>query len=123
MKGSANILVFSIDIVFTEIIKRIIENKVNDFTFSVLNSFSDTKNISISDPVNLILVDDNIIGTSSYELVSYLRLNMKLICPIMFFGVSEHDGKRKAIMTGANYFIIKPFKPDEVSRLIQDLLH
>jgi len=123
MKGSANILVFSIDIVFTEIIKRIIENKVNDFTFSVLNSFSDTKNISISDPVNLILVDDNIIGTSSYELVSYLRLNMKLICPIMFFGVSEHDGKRKAIMTGANYFIIKPFKPDEVSRLIQDSFH
>lgn len=122
MSEGVKIIVFSIDIVFTEILERILENSLGDFDYHILSSFSDAKKTSTNDPVKLIFVDEVIIGTSSYELISYIRLNLKLICPIIFFGASEHDGERKAIMSGANYFVTKPFNPDELAKIIKDTL-
>ncbi len=122
MSDQIKIIVFSIDIVFTEILERILENVLRDFDYNILSSFSDAKNISTNDPVKLIFVDEVIIGTSSYELLSYLRQNLKLICPIVFFGASEHQGEHKAIQSGAKYFITKPFNPDELAKIINDIL-
>jgi len=122
MNDPVKIIVFSIDIVFTEILERILENILSDFDYNILSSFSEAKNTSTNDPVKLIFVDDVIIGTSSYELISYIRLNLKLICPIVFFGASEHRGEYKAIQSGAKYFITKPFNPDELAKIIKDIL-
>ena len=122
MKEELKIIVFSIDVVFTEILERILENVLGDFDYNILSSFSDAKKTTQDDPVKLIFVDEVIIGTSSYELISYIRQNLKIICPIIFFGASEHDGEHKAMQSGANHFITKPFKPDELAKIIHDIL-
>ena len=115
------IVIFSINLVFIQIIERIMEKANINHTLLVLNSFSDIKKISKHDTISLILVDDLIIGTSSYELINNLRLVNKISCPIIYFGVSEHNGEKKSILSGANHFIIKPFKPDCVVPMIQDI--
>lgn len=116
------IILFTVDVVFTQIVKRILDEILSSPKLIVLNSYSEAKNITENENISLILVDDLIIGTSSYELISFLRLNRKLLCPIVYFGLSEYDGERKAISTGANYFINKPFNPDETIELIKTTL-
>jgi len=115
------IIICTIDLVFVEIIKRILEDKPKYNKVMVLNAFSELSKIPLNNSVKLIIVDDPIIGTSSYELTSYLRLHLKIACPIVFCGTSEHDGKRKAIMSGANYFVNKPFIPKDLSNTITGL--
>ena len=116
------IVLFTVDLVFTQIAKQILDKIISSPKLIVLNSYSDAKDITESENISLILVDDLIIGTSSYELISFLRLNRKLLCPIIYFGISEYEGEKKAISTGANHFINKPFNPDETAELIKNTL-
>jgi len=116
------VVLFSIDLVFNEIIRRILDKTGTDAEHINYTSFSDAARISAQDNIDLIIVNDEIIGTSSYELISILRLKRQISCPFIYFGVSEYDGERKALMTGANYFIKKPFSPDSVLELFQKLI-
>ncbi len=115
------IVIFSINLVFIQIIERIMEKAEVKHTLLVLTSFSDTKKISSHDTISLILVDDLVIGTSSLELIYNLRLGNKILCPIIYFGVSEHDGEKKSMSSGASHFIIKPFNPSIVLPIIQNI--
>jgi len=121
-KNKYTVVLFSIDVVFNQIIKRMIEKTKTNSMLIIYTSFSDAGKISEQDKVDLIVVNDEIIGTSSYELISVLRLKRKISCPFIYCGVSEYEGERKALMTGANYFINKPFNPDSVVKTFQDLL-
>ena len=103
-KNTNVIVVFSINLVFIQIIERIMEKANINHTLLVLNSFSDIKKISKHDTISLILVDDLIIGTSSYELINNLRLVNKISCPIIYFGVSEHNGEKKSILSVPVYY-------------------
>ena len=115
------IVIFSINLVFIQIIERIMEKAEVKHTLLVLTSFSDTKKISSHDTISLILVDDLVIGTSSLELIYNLRLGNKILCPIIYFGVSEHDGEKKSMSSGASHFIVKPFNPSIVLPIIQNI--
>ncbi|MPL92723.1 hypothetical protein SDC9_38836 [bioreactor metagenome] len=116
------VVLFSIDLVFNEIIRRILDKTGTDAELINYTSFSDAGKISEQDKVDLIIVNDEIIGTSSYELISVLRLKRQISCPFIYFGVSEYDGERKALMTGANFFIRKPFTPESVLDTFQGLI-
>ena len=59
--------------------KYIIEEIDKQIHVSVFESFSEAQNLSVK-PIHLILIDDLIIGTSSYELISFLRLDKKIKC-------------------------------------------
>jgi len=121
MNNAIKIAVFSVDIVFVELIKRIVENYGEHCHCEIFSSFSEVGTISGTN-FDLIIVDDLIIGMSCYELISFLRLNLKIITPIIYFGVAEYDGVLKAHSSGANHFIVKPFKCSEVEAKFQNLL-
>ena len=91
------------------------------FTIKDYCSYQDALNLKNFEKVGIIVVDDVVIGMSSYELVVFLRYNMKLTCPIIFFGTSMHKGKRKAIQSGASYFFEKPFNPVELLDYVKEL--
>lgn len=116
------IKIFSIDLVFIEITKRIIDRCHKNHRIDVYTLFSEAEKITANDYINLMIIDDQIIGASSYELMSFLRLKQKIVCPFMYFGVAEHNGERNAILSGANYFFNKPFNPEEVSRITNKTL-
>jgi len=122
MNTPLTILIFTDDYAFTEIIKRIFENSNLNYHISAFNSYFDADKLSTKDKIHLILVDDLIIGTSSYELVAYIRQQKKIICPIIYFGTSEHNSEKKAIISGANLFINKPFDPTDVAKHIQNAI-
>ncbi len=122
--NSINIVVFSVDLVFTEIIKRILEKKHQQFcSCKVLTSFSDAKTFPFKNHnINLIIVDNWIIGRSSYELITYLRTDKRITIPIAYFGVTEYNGEKKAHLSGADLFFSKPFKPDHIEAKLHDFL-
>jgi len=122
MNTPLTILIFTDDYAFTEIIKRIFENSNLNYHILAFNSYFDADKLSTKDKIHLILVDDLIIGTSSYELVAYIRQQKKIICPIIYFGTSEHNSEKKAIISGANLFINKPFDPTDVAKHIQNAI-
>ncbi len=115
-------VLFSIDVIFNQVIKRIVEKTETNTQLIILDSFSDAGRISEQDGIDFIIVNDEIIGTSSHELISVLRLKRRISCPVLYFGVAEYDGERKALMTGANYFIRKPFNPDSVFEIFRELM-
>ncbi|MGE0090624.1 MAG: hypothetical protein AB7S50_14220 [Bacteroidales bacterium] len=117
------VIFFTCDEVLTQILNRLLEKCIpNNLLFTVYDSFSDASSLNSSDCCKIILVDDSIIGTSSFELISYIRLNKKISSPIIYFGIDEHGNETKAISIGANYFISKPFNPDDVVNLLNYIL-
>ena len=122
MNTPLNIVLFTADYAFSEILKRILEQSHLNYHMSVVGSFADANKLSSKDKIHLILVDDLIIGTSSYELVAYIRQKKKVICPLIYFGTSEHNSEKKAIISGANLFINKPFDPTDVAKHIQNAI-
>ena len=110
------------DLVFVEIIKRIFDKFNEKYKIIVYSSFSEAKNILRNDDIKLMIIDDPIIGASSFELISFLRLKQKIIYPFIYFGVAEYNGERNSIFSGANYFFNKPYDIDEVSQVIKKIL-
>ena len=102
--------------------KRLLESLEYDCRTFVLDSFSDANDLQALYSPDLILVDDVINGTSSYELISFLRLNQQVLAPILYFDVAAYDGEKKALSIGASHFFQKPFHPDEVSLAMKDTL-
>lgn len=110
------------DVVFIEIIKRIIDKSNIKHKIIVRSLFSEAKAISENDTLNLMIIDDPIIGASSIELISFLRLKQKIICPFIYFGIAEYEGERNATLSGANYFFNKPYNLEEVGKVIEKSL-
>lgn len=117
-----SIVFFTNNLVLSEIVNRILENCIPNFNFIVFNSFAQAQSLDNSDSYKLVFVDNTIIGASSFELISYLRLEKKMNLPIIYFGVIEHDNETKAISIGANYCVTKPFNPTTFTNLIKPLL-
>ncbi len=53
-------------------------------------------------------------GATILEVISYLRLNKRLLSTICFFSIDVYDIKTKAYERGVNYFYNKPFDPKAV---------
>lgn len=122
--NSIRIVVFSVDLVFTEVIKRVIEKKNNHHcNCQVLTSFSDARTFPFdNNNIDLIIVDNWITGRSSYELISFLRTDKQITIPIAYFGVTEYNGEKKAHLAGADLLFTKPFKPDHIEARLHDFL-
>lgn len=121
MNSKLRVKAFSIDYVFTELIKRALDQFHESYTIEIHSLFSEAKAFDDETALDFIIVDDAIIGTSSYELISFLRLNKRITCPIFYFGAAEYDGERKALLTGASHFFKKPFNPLEVAEAFANL--
>lgn len=122
MRKKFDIIVFSEDIVFTHIMRRIFENYAVQYNAVYLDSFSEAHRIPEKNPTKLVVVDDVIVGTSSFELISFLRLDRKLKCPIYYFDAADYQNERKSLLIGASRFIRKPFKLEEAESIIKNIL-
>jgi DNA-binding NtrC family response regulator len=106
------ILIISEDFVFITVMHRILNNHFPSAKIHHFQSFADIKNILFREKADFIILDDVITGAASHEVVSYLRLEKKIISPIYYFSNTEYHEEVKALERGANFFIKKPFNPD-----------
>ncbi len=110
------------DLVFVQIIKRLLDSCHQKYQVHIYNLFSQAETLTNDDGIDLVIIDHQIIGASNFEIISFLRLKRKIVCPIISFGVAEYNGERNAILAGANYFFNKPYNPDEVEDALRKLL-
>ncbi|MET0051881.1 MAG: response regulator [Candidatus Thiodiazotropha sp.] len=70
----------------------------------------------IGEDFDLFLVDVNMPKKDGYRLVEEMRQVPELqAIPVMMISTEEDDlDKQKAYMAGANFYIVKPAKPDEL---------
>jgi DNA-binding response OmpR family regulator len=78
-----------------------------------------------SEEFNLIILDLFMPKKSGFEVVEYMREELKLITPVLIISRNHlEEIIQKAYTSGANDYIVKPFKAEElvvkVTRLLSD---
>lgn len=73
-------------------------------------------------PFDLMLVDWNMPNMNGLEMVAQVRQTNKRTPIIMVTTEGEKDRVLEAIRTGANNYMLKPFKPEELVAKIQATL-
>jgi len=78
----------------------------------------------MTDEFDLFLVDVNMPKMDGYRLVEEMRQVDELVeIPVIMVSTEEEDiDKDKAYMAGANYYIVKPAKPDELKEYVSLLV-
>lgn len=116
-----NYLIISEDVVFASIIHRLLLNNHEKLNIKKCTSFSSLKLLEQDSNVNVIILDDSIIGAANYEVITYLRHIKNITTPVMYFSNMAMD-MEAARQKGANSFFKKPFVPSQVINEINTLL-
>ena len=79
---------------------------------------------SMTASYDLFLVDVNMPKMDGYRFVEEIRQNKELMAmPVIMVSTEEEDkDKDKAYLAGANYYFVKPVKPDEFKEYVSLLL-
>ncbi|MFO8001079.1 MAG: hypothetical protein R6U46_07540 [Marinilabilia sp.] len=109
-----DLLIVSADEIFIVLIRRFLFNQDPRISTHVCHSFTDVKHLTNATEVNGVILDDNIVGFSSLELISFLRFEKKMICPVVYFSPEGRKNEEKALLRGATRYFRKPFNPTEV---------
>lgn len=74
--------------------------------------------------VDLVITDINMPDINGLELISYIRNNPHYQSVPLFIISTEGSEKdrQKGLALGANEYLVKPFKPEELQQLIQRYL-
>lgn len=75
-------------------------------------------------PPDLIITDINMPDINGLELVSFVRRNPAYArVPVLIVSTegSERD-REKGLALGADAYLVKPFEPDDLQRIVEDLL-
>ena len=108
------IFIISGNKIFAQLIEASISIYLKNPGIVKISSFNELKEKYLNEPVEIIILDDIIPGASALEIITFLRFNRILICPIYLFCEDAPDFISKALNSGANRCIIKPFKPLKV---------
>jgi response regulator RpfG family c-di-GMP phosphodiesterase len=111
--ATINCLLISEDIVFNEIIHRLICYNIKDINFISFQSFEKLKKMPDKTNIDIIILDDSIAGTASYEVISYLKTVKDINVPTYFFSPADYI-EELAYSNGVNFFFKKPFEPKTV---------
>jgi two-component system chemotaxis response regulator CheY len=76
------------------------------------------------EPFDLILTDINMPDINGLELVSFVKNEEQYrSIPLIIVSTEGSDRDReKGISLGADAYVVKPFEPEELRRLVQDLI-
>lgn len=110
------IAIISENNIFTALLKSFIQKKFQECSIIVFCSFAELKEQIDYYNLDIIVADSIMSGTASFEIINFLRLEKKIVCPVYFFSeVHSEDFKSKAFETGVNYYYEKPFDPESVT--------
>lgn len=124
MSNEKQIIVISGNNVFSEIIKTVIRNNLEkNVKINILSSLTQVKETVEIDKASLIIVDDVIQGTSAFELIRYLRMNLNVKFPIYYFSIAAKTEEYNALARGASTVITKPFSPEKFIDMVKSKLN
>jgi DNA-binding response OmpR family regulator len=104
------IAIISENLILTKLLDSHLKRKLPECLITRFSSFSAIEEKIRRSAFELIMVDGIISGMASFEIINYLRLEKKVICPIFFFSDTPNDYfKIKVNNKGVNYHYRKPF--------------
>lgn len=112
----------------SKMIRLIIVNTVKSLGYETLEAPNADKALEVLkenyEDVSLILLDWNMPGMNGYELLKILKSNEKYqnIPVMMVTTEGERKNVVKAIQTGADNYLTKPFTPEDLSTKILECL-
>lgn len=112
------IYVISRDLIFIRLIEVMLHQYFSHPNIEKIFSFNELKKRQPVKPPDVIILDDFIIGAASLEVITFIRYNRRLECPIYLFCESVTDLVKNAIKQGANQYFTKPFIPESVANEI-----
>ena len=113
------IAIISENLIFTKVLDAHLKRKLPEYLITRFSSFSAIEEKIRSSAFEMIMVDGVISGMASFEIINYLRLTKKVICPICFFSDAPNDFfKIIANKKGINYHYRKPFDANRVTNEI-----
>jgi DNA-binding response OmpR family regulator len=113
------IAIISENLIFSKLFDSYLKRKLPECLITRFSSFPAIKEKIRRGDFQMIMVDGIISGVASFEIINYLRLRKRVICPICFFSDTPNDySKIKAHKNGVNYHYGKPFDARSVTNEI-----
>ena len=115
------VLIISEDVVFSSILRRFMRNHFDFMVLQQCDTITCVKSLTMPEKIDVVLLDDVLMGTATHEVVNFLRYTKKVIVPVFYFSHSVFE-EENALQQGANYFVHKPFEPDYIVKKIKSVL-
>ncbi len=73
---------------------------------------------------NLVILDVTMPGISGFEVCNTVKnvLGLKAICILLLTAQAQQIDRQRGESVGADYYITKPFDPDELSKVVSKVL-
>lgn len=110
----------------SSIVRKIIRNTVEVMNFELLEASDGIEALSIMEKdcssIVMILLDWNMPGMNGFDFLKAVKLHplFKQIPVIMITTESEKDNIIKAVQAGVSNYLLKPFKPEELTKKIME---
>jgi YesN/AraC family two-component response regulator len=117
MNDSINILVVDDEAIIREVLEKIL--KKGGFSVTTVGSGSLALNYLKSYRVDLLITDIKMPKMSGLELLKEVKLRFPEVAVIVMTAFGDSYAVKDALLTGADEYITKPFKADELSLIIE----
>ena len=114
------ILVVDDDAIVIKSCTRILESE--GYAVSTVRGADDALEILRQDTFDLLLVDVKMPKRDGLDLMKEIRKDFPDLAVIVMSGYSTPETVADALRSGANHFIAKPFRPDELMKAVQQVL-
>jgi len=117
MKDSITILIVDDEYMVVNVLEKILMKK--GFNVRTARNGQAAKEFLYSEPIDVILSDIIMPDMDGFELLQYVKEIFPAVPVIMMTGKGDADMVRKATQLGADEYITKPIKGDELSLVIE----
>ena len=112
------IAIISENNIFSNLLDSHLKRKLPECLITRISSLPAIKEKIRRSVFDVIMVDGIISGVASFEIINYLRIRKKVICPICFFSDAPNDYFKIKAKKGINYHYRKPFDAHTVTNEI-----
>ena len=120
MNENINILVVDDEAVIREVLEKIL--KKGGFNVAIVNSAKMALNHLKSHRINLLISDIKMPEMSGLELLKMVKLRHPEIAIIIMTAYGDSYSVKDALLMGADEYITKPFKAEELSLVIERVI-
>lgn len=111
----------------SHVIRRLVEVVLGEIHLEVVSASTGTQACEYlaRDLPDVLIVDVGLPDMSGWDILEFMRSRSELdgVAVIMLTGRGDADDIDKAAELGADEYLLKPFRPDELRRVVVDTIH
>lgn len=111
----------------SHVIRRLVEVVLSQVQLDVVTVATGTEACELleSDTPDMLILDVGLPDMSGWDILEFVRSVPELgkVFIVMLTGRSDADDIDRATELGADAYLLKPFRPDELRRIVVDTIH